>query len=84
MSRSGSTSTKCTDQRLNSRIATQSAHHHGAQEVQDVERGHPERLLIASPPALHTVVHESVLLRGGVKMFLGKHGGLLDIETQLE
>lgn len=84
MSCLGSTSTKCTNQRLNSSIATKTAYHQGTQEVYNVESSDDERLLVASPPSLQTVVHTYVLLRCGIKMLLWKHGVLLDIKTDFE
>lgn len=76
--------TERTNQRLNSRVATQTTNDQRTKQVKDIKRGQEERLLVPAPPALHAAIHAGELLIDLVELLFGQDGALLDLEADLE
>lgn len=82
--RCGTSRAKCANQRLNSSIATKSTDDQRAQEVEYVESGKQESLLVPSPPSLHSTIKTDVSLRLYIEVLVWKHCAFLDVKAQFE
>lgn len=82
--RSHTPTTERTNQRLNSRVATQTTNDQSPQEIKDIKRGQEKRPLVPTPPALHPAVHTGELLVHLVELLFRQDGAFLDLEADLE
>jgi hypothetical protein len=76
--------TERTNQRLNSRVATQTANDQRTKEVKDIKRGQEERPLVPTPPSPHAAVHADEPLVSLVELLFGQDCAFLDLEADFE